>query len=172
MSALGQVQFHQALHGYDDGHRLIACSVRLSLASRRVMLARSDLSGPLSDEPLVPYLAGYPLPDDPYYVLSRTWLATEMPRPGCVWTHSILIAVSDLGTIRSAAPVVAALRRPGKDRRDYDKPLSLDVWESELRATARELLPWVAALYGSPQMTAWDATLRPQELENLYQWIA
>ena len=81
------------------------------------MLARSDLSGPLSDDPLEPYICGYALPQDPYYVISRTWLAPEMPRPGCVWTHSILLPVADLGAIAQVDPVLNQLRRPRRQLR-------------------------------------------------------
>ena len=30
------------------------------------------------------------------YALARTWYAPEMPRPGCVWTHTLLIPNSCL----------------------------------------------------------------------------
>ena len=37
------------------------------------------------------YLTAYPLPRSSLVAFARTWTAPEMPRPGCVWTHTLLI---------------------------------------------------------------------------------
>ena len=42
------------------------------------------------------YISCFPLVDDGYYVFSKTWYADEMERPGCVWTHMLLIRFEDL----------------------------------------------------------------------------
>jgi hypothetical protein len=55
-------------------------------------------------------LAGYPLASG-LYAWSLTWPAPEMPRPGCVWSHSLIIDPSDLPTLGSAE-FLAAFRRP------------------------------------------------------------
>ena len=38
-------RIEQVLHGYSDGHRLLASSTELSRVSRHAMLALSDMSG-------------------------------------------------------------------------------------------------------------------------------
>ena len=37
------------------------------------------------------YLTGLPLPKSRRYAFFRTWAAPEMPRPGCVWSHVLLL---------------------------------------------------------------------------------
>lgn len=79
---------HQTLHGYSDGHRLISSSLSLAGQDARTMQVMSDLSGPGVKPGVDGYLTGHPLEGVGKYVLARTWAAPEMPRPGCVWTHS------------------------------------------------------------------------------------
>jgi hypothetical protein len=50
----------QTLHGYGDGHRLLAGSVPLSSQDARTMLVMSDLSGALPKLDRHGYLTGYP----------------------------------------------------------------------------------------------------------------
>lgn len=153
------IQIHQALHGYENGHRLIEASLRLAPDARKTMLLLSDMSGPSMVRGFESYLTGYPLPDPGVYVFARTWYAPEMERPGCVWTHSLLIGYPDLVRIESLVELQGLFRRPGpeRDNRTYAEVLSLDpvphgtptvldpdpAWEP----VAAELL---GALYGSP----------------------
>src|SRR5262245_53670958 len=81
----------QALHGYSDGHRLLAFSCRLPRDAENLMLILSDLSGPGGGDQFDPYLTGYPLGSAGRYALACTWPAPEMGRPGCVWTHTLLL---------------------------------------------------------------------------------
>src|SRR5262249_10651964 len=85
------VRVDQALHGYEDGHRLLAGSRPLPRDAERTMLVLSDLSGSGSIDGFESYLTGYALPSAGAYALARTWVALEMPRPGCVWTHTLLL---------------------------------------------------------------------------------
>jgi hypothetical protein len=55
------------------------------------MLVLSDMSGPSMQPGFDEYLTGYPLPGSDFFVFAKTWYAPEMQRPGCVWTHSLLI---------------------------------------------------------------------------------
>lgn len=103
---------HQALHGYNDGHRLISSSLSLDASDARVMLVMSDLSGPGMKPSAGGYLTGYPLEKSGKYVLARTWAAPEMPRPGCVWTHSLIIENADLARLMSAQPLLDTFARP------------------------------------------------------------
>lgn len=109
------VVLNQTLHGYSDGHRLIATSLPMESAETRMMLVMSDLSGSGVKPEAGGYLTGYPLEKIGKYVFARTWLAAEMPRPGCVWTHSLIIDNSDLAKIASTEQLLTAFQRPGSD---------------------------------------------------------
>lgn len=111
VSALG-ISIDQAVHGYADGHRLLGGSMKLQGADARTMLVLSDASGGRFDDPEHGYLTGYPLAASSRYVLARTWPAPEMSRPGCVWTHSLLIGFADLATVSSAEGLLSLFRRP------------------------------------------------------------
>lgn len=111
MTQSPELEVHQALHGYgDDGHQLLRSSARLSSAHESQLLLLSDLSGPEFRPDFDGYLTGYGLNGSGYYVLARTWFASEMPRPGCVWTHSLLFRDEDLSRIRSLSHL--PFRRP------------------------------------------------------------
>ncbi|WP_420971615.1 hypothetical protein [Bradyrhizobium sp. B120] len=113
----------QTLHGYGEGHRLLVGSASLSARDARTMLVLSDAAGG-GMLPADGYLTGYPLIEAAKYVVARTWSAPEMPRPGCVWTHSILVDFSDLAAMRSASPILTLLRRPISNARDsYSRDL-------------------------------------------------
>jgi hypothetical protein len=109
---MSSILVHQSLHGYNDGHRLISSSHPLDPPDARVMLVMSDLSGPSVKPSPNGYLTGYPLEKSGKYVLARTWAAPEMPRPGCVWTHSLIIENADLAVIMSAQTLLDAFSRP------------------------------------------------------------
>lgn len=87
------MRIEQVLHGYSEGHRLLASSTtELSLSDRRKMSLLSDWNEYVSaQDDDSSYLTCYSLPDSPYYVVAKTWYADEKERPGCVWTHSLLI---------------------------------------------------------------------------------
>ena len=91
------------------------------------MLVMSDLSGPGMKPSAGGYLTGYPLEKSGKYVLARTWAAPEMPRPGCVWTHSLIIENADLARLISAQSLLDAFTRPtGMDFRSaYGSPVSV-----------------------------------------------
>lgn len=148
------ITVQQALHGYSDGHRQIAASVPLNPDDFKAMLVLSDLSGPGSHIDQRGYLTGYPLAESGAYALAQTWPAKEMPRPGCVWTHSILIDFADLANLESLDCLLPLFRRPqGLHFLDYKKPL---VFRPEPSAQARTVSDseWsrlmLAGLYGEP----------------------
>jgi len=103
---------NQALHGYSDGHRLISGSLSLPSTDARIMVVMSDLSGPGVKPDEFGYLTGYPLEGAGKYVLARTWAAPEMPRPGCVWTHSLIIDNADLASLTSVESLLAVFQKP------------------------------------------------------------
>lgn len=116
----------QALHGYEHGHRLLQSSVSFDSSDERSLLIMSDLSGPRLVEGFSEYISGYALPSSKHYAIAKTWYASEMERPGCVWTHTLLFKSEDLAKITNALPVLKSFVRPqlGKNS-DYGHDYSL-----------------------------------------------
>ena len=76
------------------------------------MAVLSDLSGHGLVRGFNEYLTGYPLADLGAYALAKTWYAPEMPRPGCVWTHTLLIPFAILGSAQSLQRFIRLFVRP------------------------------------------------------------
>ena len=88
--------FEQALFGYSDGHRLLASSYNIPPKILKVLEPLSDLSGSGYPQNFSEYFTGYFFTEEGFFVLSKTWYAEEMPRPGCVWTQSIFIPIKEI----------------------------------------------------------------------------
>lgn len=79
------------LHGYNHGHNYIQGSIVLDSSHDMNKIAMlSDWSEYVNGKDYS-YLTFYSLDESNYYVVAKTWYASEMSRPGCVWTHSLLI---------------------------------------------------------------------------------
>jgi len=119
------IELHQALHGYGDEHQLLSSSIRLTREQQWQMLVMSDLSGPAFRAGFESYLTGYPLAGGGLYCFARTWYAPELPRPGCVWTHTILISDTDVARISDFRSILPHFRRPSstKDVDSYGGPI-------------------------------------------------
>lgn len=144
----------QLLHGYARGHRLLASSLELPRDALRTIAVLSDLSGPVGASSFEPYLTVYPVLGSEFYAIARTWSADEMPRPGCVWTHTLLFPSSAMASVSSLEPLLSLLKRP--DREDYSgyrQPVAVDT--SEPSGDAEETDPsWqlhslLAGIYAS-----------------------
>jgi hypothetical protein len=141
----------QTLHGYNEGHGLIVGSADLDEESAALMLVMSDLAPRHATGP-DGWLVGYPLPRAGRYVIARTWPAPEMQRPGCVWTHSLLLDHATIGAMGSLGTFLQLLRRPKGDFADYSIALPKPHREpstplpSKLFSAARSVL---AELYGT-----------------------
>jgi hypothetical protein len=105
----------QTLHGYAGGHRLLAASVDLPAHAQEVLAALSDLSGPRPHQGFESYLTTYPLGGTDFIVFARTWNAPEMSRPGCVWTHSLLVPTAVLGTVPDLSVLTQLHLRPNRE---------------------------------------------------------
>lgn len=91
------MKIEQVLHGYSNGHTLLRSSVKsLTVNDAAKMDVLSDWSGYQDDREDSSYITTYSLVDSPYYVVAKSWYAYEMGRPGCVWTHSLLISFDDI----------------------------------------------------------------------------
>ncbi len=127
---------HQLLHGYSDGHRLLESSFKLQDDLARLILRMSDLSGSTLVSGFEDYITGYPLASINAYALAKTWYASEMPRPGCVWTHSLVIPAQTMSGIPSLISLVRLFKRPSGDsfHGQYSEDLVLDEVFAEIGA--------------------------------------
>lgn len=122
------IKIQQALWGYSDGHHLLETSTPLSNQAKKILGSLTDLSGNESPSSFDGYLTGYPLKEEKCYALSKTWYATEMSRPGCVWTHTLFIDY-DIASNVTAAKIDTLFRRPTPDISDlgeYSRPILLE----------------------------------------------
>lgn len=138
------IHINQLLHGYDEGHRLLAGSIKPDRQSAKTLLALSDLSGQGVSPGPSGYITGYPLPQMSAYAIARTWLAPEMPRPGCVWTHTLLIDFSDLAVISNVALLNLFLRPSNReDISSYGQVLTT---ETSIAKSVHRSLPFSTML--------------------------
>lgn len=110
---MNEIEVHQCLFGYQDGHRLLSTSMHLPQDAASLVLLLSDLAPGLSLPTGAGYWTGVPLPSAKSYALMRTWLAPEMPRPGCVWTHALIISFADIARFPDMSGLTAQVTRPG-----------------------------------------------------------
>ena len=148
-----EVVIEQALYGYRGGHQLLASSTQLSTDEARTAVLMSDLSGSSSVSGFDSYLMGYRLSGSKY-ALTRTWLASEMPRPGSVWTQALLISIDDLAALDDLTMLDTLFRRPtmtGSFER-YQESITVrsDVLLPDSNPTVvSDLEALIAALYGA-----------------------
>ena len=127
----------QFLFGYDDGHTLVAGSDILESGIRARLVRASDLAVGVNPTPSTAYWTGLPIDDD-QYALMRTWAAPEMPRPGCVWSHVVLL-----------------------DRRSLDDPSCLDRVRGRF---VRPVDPGDMERYMTPLAALPDEGARPRDV--------
>jgi hypothetical protein len=101
----------QTLHGYDEGHRLLASSTSLNLDEERALDMLSDLSGYLpAGTDFESYVTGYPC--GRFYVFARTWLDREGRRSGTVFTHSLLLPRGEVAELSTVAALDLLFMKP------------------------------------------------------------
>lgn len=124
------MKIDQALFGYDGGHRLLASSLPLGLDAA-LLTELSDLAPGAIFGSGDGYWTGLPLPAMKKYALLRTWPAPEMPRPGCVWTHALLLdpkvleLLDDLSTLKEFARRPASMMDIDKYKEAFLMPLNI-----------------------------------------------
>ncbi|MEI8397255.1 MAG: hypothetical protein WCF85_21240 [Rhodospirillaceae bacterium] len=105
------ITVERQVHGYRQGHQLLAASAQLPKLDQSVIDRLSDVAGPLRPrECFKPYLTAYPLPSDERYVLARTWQDTTASRAGCVRTLSLIIGTEDWSLAESLSPFLELLK--------------------------------------------------------------
>ncbi|MDK2126224.1 GAP1-N1 domain-containing protein [Parachitinimonas caeni] len=130
------MKFDQCLFGYADGHGLLASS--LPLGSELSLLTElSDLAPGTIFGDSYGYWTGIPVPSIRRYALMRTWPAHEMPRPGCVWTHALLMEPLLLESIEDLFALTGLFVRPAKplELADYQEPMVVDIPLTEMTPT-------------------------------------
>jgi len=101
----------------------------------------SDLSGSGVVSGFEQYITGYPLDSISAYALAMTWYAPEMPRPGCVWTHTLAIPVPLLATISSLISLTNFFKRPARNlpQDQYAETLSFNDDSMHTNSPKRDL---------------------------------
>lgn len=145
---------HQSLHGYADGHRQLALSTTLKPRDQKILLTLSDVSGAGARLSAQGYLTGYPLTDSGYYALAQTWPAPEMPRPGCVWTHTLLIDFTDLATVDALEGLAKLFKRPERSTGFSEYGVAKHLPKARHYTSHIAADPWIrsilSALYETP----------------------
>lgn len=148
-----QIKLEQALFGYRDGHNLLGTSTPLTPDVRQFLATVTDSSGPECPNGFETVITGLPLPKTDFYAVFATWPAPEMPRPGCVWSHVILIQLPDLARIPALGAVGRFFCRPSSlvPSSAYQRPIILDDHSLRNRAAhpadARRMLYLLQILY-------------------------
>lgn len=105
------LELHQVVHGYRAGHHSLASSIELTAAEDALLGRLSDLAGHLpSGVRFESYHTGYPC--GRFYAFARTWLDDSAPRGGAVLTHTLLIALDDVGTLDTVFAIASGHHKP------------------------------------------------------------
>lgn len=122
----------QTLYGYNKGHGLLASSfpVRPNNDSS-LMSVLSDWTGFRNEIGEDSYMTFYPLSNGEKYAFAKTWYADEMERPGCVWTHTLIVDLKDMDRNFDFRVLNDYFRRPQKDEYDfYQHKIEIDNFET------------------------------------------
>lgn len=157
----------QALFGYSDGHRQLAASVRLSSRDQYQLAAATDLAAGSHLGPTDSYLTGLPLLESRRFALIRTWLAPEMPRPGCVWSHVILIGFRLLSSHGNLSDFLGLFRRPTDlgQRGSYEDQITLGPIDYVERSPDFDTVTQLIRTYYSNEPVFLRPNVRPDQLE-------
>jgi hypothetical protein len=167
LSTISPEPIDQALFGYSDGHRQIASSFRLPPKDLYLLSSASDLASGARLSENDSYLTGLPLPESRRYALFRTWAAPEMPRPGCVWSHTLLLDSRAIASFPAFSELLALFRRPiGRETSQYGEPLGLMSSGSAESAAVRLISPVIENYYAGKQATLSPDDEDPGEIER------
>lgn len=122
----------QTLHGYNKGHGLLASSFPVKPNDdSSLMSVLSDWTGYRNELGEDSYMTFYPLSNGEKYAFAKTWYAEEMERPGCVWTHTLIVDLKKLDRNFDFRTLENYFRRPLKDKYDfYYQKIEIDTFEN------------------------------------------
>lgn len=148
------INFDQCVHGYDHGHKMLNSSVQLPKETLNMLLKMSDASISGFSASSLPYITGFPLNEIGAYVLSKTWPAPELERPGCVWTQSIIIDFSDLAQISDLSCLLDLFKKPRVDNfNSYGIGIGFnnaEVDNKNYSCNTKEMASILSSIYKSP----------------------
>jgi hypothetical protein len=150
------INCHHTLHGYSDGHSLLATSLDLPNDVKRMMLTMSDMSGHSMVKGYEDYITGYQIKELNMYALGKTWYAPEMDRPGCVWTHTILFNFQDLIRLNTVNQILNLFKRPSEnlDLEFYNSTIEMhyqnDSWNINVIPSIEFLKYIILEIYEKP----------------------
>lgn len=158
-----------ALFGYAEGHRQLASTVRLPSQDMYHLGAASDLAGDARLDPAKSYVTGLPLTESKRFALIRTWAAPEMPRPGCVWSHVLLLDEAILSAQADVSAFFSFFQDPREVSRSfYSRPLVPD-WEvpasASLHPRRKDLISEIIGSYYSYLPTTLNSSAGADALE-------
>ena len=165
----------QTLHGYAQGHRLLARGGDIRESELNELDRLSDLSGYLpADASFTAYHTGFPC--GRYFAFACTWPDHDAPRRGTVLTHTLLIPIERW--IEHADPFgwSALHKRPASaDEHDtYSAPLSDEPSTLEpSKLTAAELRGLLALWFGQGERPVLWVDERPSlhVARTLWPWL-
>jgi len=107
------IRIEQALHGYSQGHRLLAHSGALHSDELDQLARLSDLAGYLpTGLSFEHYVTGFPC--GRFYAFASTWPDLDAPRGGAVLTHTLLIPTSNASNLVDLFALSGLHRFPAK----------------------------------------------------------
>jgi hypothetical protein len=143
------------LFGYREGHRLLQASRKFVPTTERSLLTLTDMSGSRMVDGFEEYISGYPVPGEESYAFVKTWYAPEMERPGCVWSHVLILRNSDLARISDSDQLLPLFRRPQDEEfGSYLSPVapaSENVQGQLLRADISDAEALISGLYSDAE---------------------
>jgi hypothetical protein len=123
---------------------------------RHFLATVTDASGSETPKGFEKAYTGLPVPDTDYYAFFCTWPAPEMPRPGCVWSHVLLLELTDLARVPDLSQLRHFCVRPqtAPSLSQYEQLVTLSSAETPsqpFRESAKTVLPLLQALYTNPE---------------------
>jgi hypothetical protein len=90
-----------------------ASGTLLSSADAYDLSTKSDLASNARLAPGTSYVGGFVLKDSGAFAFIKTWPAPEMPRPGCVWSHVLILPCNFLTGQVNLGVLKSLFRKPG-----------------------------------------------------------
>ncbi|MEP7119638.1 MAG: hypothetical protein ABJE95_01965 [Byssovorax sp.] len=164
----------QTLHGYDQGHRLLAVGGDVDDVERSLLDRLSDLSGyvPLGTV-FDRYHTGFPC--GRYYAFACTWPDVTAVRAGTVHTHTLLIPRDALASLQDLYSLQRLHRRPDSaaDRGAYREavlPGELNTTDAAPTPSLARALSAIVLWFGqADRPVLWVEETRPDDIVR-YLW--